>query len=821
MTRYHLDDLGWLQFEQVCQSLLKAELSLAIESWGGHSSDRGIDSYCAQPLALTKGAVDEGPFVFQVKFMAGANAASAKPEAGLLSAVDSECKHMRTRIAAGVWKHPTHYILITNVPLTAQLRQKVESKFSEVISCKRVISWGASDVCDLLDNHPAIRLAFPQVLTSKDIIALLATTVNKPVLERSRAAVEEAKDLQDVFVPTRAYYRTLDTLVKHHFAVVTGPPEMGKTTIARMIGLGKWVEGWEFVECIAPEDFLGSFDASANQVFIADDAFGTTEYRPELAVPWGRQLSHILRKLNDSHWLIWTSRPTPLHLALQELRLQGNAEHFPEPAEVHVDAAALTVEEKAKILYRHAKMSTLNAAGKQLVKDHAKEIVRHTHFTPERIRRFITDRLPNLISTLKSGDNPKDILSTAIAAEIGEPTKQMRQSFELIHDNHRDFVFAMLDAGSSNPLQPDVHEAYYRLVENRADLPPEKLALDLDGHFIRCLDSPAARKLADRWPESGPRYAWIHPSWRDIAIDFLSERQRSRQSFLSHCGVNGISLALSAGGGASGERISPLLRTQEDWQILGTRMNSIVKEVDNRTLRSILIILRQAIEGNELTDKREVLARLSYDVLNTIRTRQDSDSEPMSVAVLDAYFDLSVVVRPLAPSPDLLPTWQSVWSVVQEQSTEDSIFEMKVEPLADWLELIVLIQDNEPRFLRQLGFPKSCNEVVSRLAENIAEYDKSALCDRDKQTLQGEIEYVESFAKLLEDMHVLFPDVKTDVRLALTALRRAIESLREECDVAPEKHASQIQRDPNERFEAKAPTKKNDSFDVDGLFEDL
>jgi len=31
MLRYHLDDLGWYQFEQICQALLKIELGLGIE----------------------------------------------------------------------------------------------------------------------------------------------------------------------------------------------------------------------------------------------------------------------------------------------------------------------------------------------------------------------------------------------------------------------------------------------------------------------------------------------------------------------------------------------------------------------------------------------------------------------------------------------------------------------------------------------------------------------------------------------------------------------------------------------------------------------
>lgn len=77
MIRYRLDDLGGIQFEWLCQSLLKATLGLAIEAWGGHS-DLGRNAHCVAGLILQKGGSQTpGPFVFQVKFVEEANAAGA------------------------------------------------------------------------------------------------------------------------------------------------------------------------------------------------------------------------------------------------------------------------------------------------------------------------------------------------------------------------------------------------------------------------------------------------------------------------------------------------------------------------------------------------------------------------------------------------------------------------------------------------------------------------------------------------------------------------------------------------------------------------
>jgi hypothetical protein len=74
---YNLDSLGWMQFESLIQVLLKSELGLGLELWGG-SADHGKDAYCAHELNFpSRHTTNPGPFVFQVKFIAGANAAGS------------------------------------------------------------------------------------------------------------------------------------------------------------------------------------------------------------------------------------------------------------------------------------------------------------------------------------------------------------------------------------------------------------------------------------------------------------------------------------------------------------------------------------------------------------------------------------------------------------------------------------------------------------------------------------------------------------------------------------------------------------------------
>jgi len=475
---YNLDALGWYQFEHLCQALLKDQLGLAVEAWGG-SGDLGRDAYFEGSLRFPNPHEDsEGPFLFQAKFVSNANAVGAQPRSALLGGVRAECARIRERSREA----PNHYVLLTNVPLTPGLRTDVEHLLSNALPTTTIHLQGATDIEALLDGQPSIRTSYPQILGLRDLQYLLRSETLRGIVQRSAFTMEAAERLAPRFVPTSAYSKALSVLSKQRFAVLLGPPEMGKTAAALMIGLARLTSGWDVFNCKGPADFFDAYDPGHKQLFLADDAFGSTEYRPGIAMDWAADLHTIVDKLNSDHHLLWTSRPAPLREGLRQIHLQGSVSTFPTSQEIEVNAAFLTIPEKAQMLYRHAKSSDLDELGINVIRENAASIISDPHFTPLRIDRFVRTQLGDLLSR-GMGSLTADSLATAISIELQTPTSAMTTSLEALDAEHRAVLIAFLNGGQEMELT-DLSQLCESFIGRPFSRSVTSVAEDLDDHFI-------------------------------------------------------------------------------------------------------------------------------------------------------------------------------------------------------------------------------------------------------------------------------------------------------------------------------------------------
>jgi hypothetical protein len=457
MVAYAVDRLGWLQFQQLCTGLLELDGGLPSSAWAGTADAcRRAHSQTALGPPLSANPLPEPVLVHCAWIRPGSTSVAVEAAIAQLAS-----RHPEDIALA------RSYLLLSNVAVDAQRLRLVTLEPRLTLA-----TLGPQALSERIDALPELRLAMPSLLGLRALDGL----IDREVQRRSSLHRPDAETLAAVFVPTRAYWRALEVLRHHHFAVLTGPPEMGKTAIARMVGLAQMTAGWEAHECTDPDAVWRVLDPARPQIFIADDAFGSTEYRAVAAERWATAMERLLRTLDDRHWLIWTSRPAPLHAALRRLHRERGAERFPAPGRVLVDAGDLSVGEKTLILFRHAKAADLPEPVRLAVRHHGVAILAEEHFTPERIRR--------LVGRLRAGETDLRRIATT---ELTTPTEAMATSYDTLSAEHRDLLLALLDAPPGPVAERELVAALRRHHDGSLSTAPVELVDRLADHFLRVL----------------------------------------------------------------------------------------------------------------------------------------------------------------------------------------------------------------------------------------------------------------------------------------------------------------------------------------------
>jgi hypothetical protein len=805
MIRYRLDDLGWYQFEWLVQALLKEHLGVGVESWGGRG-DHGRDAWSVGPLHFpAKDTKTDGPFLFQMKFVENANAAGAKPIPRLVAAVRTEASRISRR-ERGQASHPNckHYILLTNCAISPDDRDAVNSEIVDVLPNATTHCLGGNDLCDLLDVNPTLRRSFPQLLSLRDLDVLLADVVNRDILERSSAAISYARDIATVFVPTAPYVEAYEVLKKHHFVVLEGPPEMGKSAIGWMIALGQIASGWEATVCDTPDDFFRALRSDASQIFIADDAFGRTEYDPSRGVQWEAQLHRVFSRLGNTHWLVWTSRKHILERARKHMDLQGGAQRFPEPGEVLVDASQLTIQDKALMLYRHAKHTLVSRHLKDFIQQHATEIVHHDAFTPERIRRFVLEAVPQLIID-PSNESAPAVLSAKIDAEIQNPTDRMRKSFHALPLPHKWMLLSLLECGHYPTTEGvlSTYDAQYGDTRKESS----EILDELTEAFV------SVKGTTQRY------VGWIHPSYRDLVIEQLRDGGSLKSEFLNRINIAGIKLALSDVGDSTGKARFRLLSSPDDWEALHRRALEVAQHAGVAHCADLLTVVVAAIDGS-LGQERSELQTILKSACSAVRERWDSGQVELSASAVAAYAVASERTSPMEPMPTLDATWKSaVGSLEQQINDNDFDFLLEYSVLDEFLFLVKEIEKSEPRFIRRQGFPDSLEGIFDTLLSRIdRELESDRWYSNEKDGYDSEADASFGLAASLGRLAGAAPNIDEAAKQRITSLTENANRCRSKYQ---ELEAEEAEPDGDFNMREVRHSQSNEPFDINSFFADL
>ncbi|QMV19321.1 hypothetical protein GOB94_11985 [Granulicella sp. 5B5] len=765
MPEYELDKLGWYNFERLVQGLLKAEFGATVESTSGYQ-DRGKDAYCPSDLKTRTGKL-QGPIVFQAKFVHAANAVGSRYWRLLLRACKAERELIDERQRNSQWARPKHYFLLTNCFLQPSHRQVLARLFAPV--CDEVHALGQQDISDLLDNHSKIAQLYPEILSYRHLLASLASQQMRGLVARSEAAIEEARNLIPIFATTSAYQKAWSILRKYDFVVLTGPPEMGKTAIGRMIAMAQLSNSWEVIDCFTPDDLFSQHEPDRDQVFLADDAFGRTEYDATRGAVWEAHFSKVRQKIDRRHWLIWTSRKHILEGAMRQMDIQGAARAFPKPGEVIVQADWLSPEEKGQILFRHSMHADLDIDARKILKNNLAEIIYNTKFTPERIRRLTSEALPRLAAESRQGLTQEQV-AEAIKSVLEQPTEMMEKAYAKLEEQQKWLLVTLLDESRVNS-EAGAETAFREISPVPNTRPIGQLLSELDEGFIRLAYSK--RPENDFSLRKAREIDWVHPSYRDLIIDQLMNNRTMRLRYLKVGGLNAVNLAISQVGGSEGNRSFPLLPDEESWLVLSETVDHAIRsmtafEVD-RLLTAIAGSLKESGQSNP------GVRDFSRTVCIALKARWDVQKKSLKSSILKNFYELSVLADTDVPSPELRDTWNKSWRPLADalSAYESWGRSLDGDVAAEFAEMLEVLYENEPRFLKRIGFETEIVPTVEKLIGVIAAEVSGEIDEDDLDTLEFEGQRIEMISRAARSLIFLQSKFNRD----LSALADEAESL--------------------------------------------
>jgi len=405
-SKYNLEQLGWFNFEQLVRTLLRQIIGSGISTFSG-SVDKGRDATFSGEATSYPSETDRwnGEWIFQVKHRSYSTRGAKTVRAELKRTLPEEIDLILNK-----HNHDCqHYVAITNCPLTAQdkdeLQRLIKSASDDI---KQVAILGESDLQELLDCHPKVVSAFPQILGLSQLRELVEWGLHSRSLEYLLAAQAEIA----TFVATSQYLNAIELLHKQHFIVLAGPPKMGKTCTAYALAASFSALSYEVFDLRNQRDFYDAYRDDAKQLFICDDVFGEISMHASQRDDWTRGFLRLLGSLDRDHKLVWTARKYILKEALSSSRLREE-----RPALATTDTVTIAVDhlsrlEKAMILYNHARVKDFPDKVREYLRGKACiAITDHPNYSPESIRQLCNGRLLTFSNTV-GGD------SNAIASKV-------------------------------------------------------------------------------------------------------------------------------------------------------------------------------------------------------------------------------------------------------------------------------------------------------------------------------------------------------------------------------------------------------------------
>jgi DNA polymerase III delta prime subunit len=411
MPDYDFKQLSPHDFEQLSRDLIQARDGITLESFKT-GRDGGIDFRYAR---------GKDSSVVQCKHYA---------ETGLAGLM----RDLRKEAEKVVKLKPSKYMFVTSVGLSPQNKADIQALFGNVLATGDIV--GRDDLNNLLGLHRNVEQGHYKLwLASK---AVLDRAIHNASVAQSEFEVERIhRDIRR-YVHSDAYPRARKMLSSDHVAIISGPPGVGKSTLAKMLLYYYVSEGYEAVSILT--DFQTGrerYQSGKKQIFYFDDFIGATflgERASTFTKNEDRAILDFIEMVKGSPTarLIMTTRE---HILMQAIAASEKLKH----ADLISNRCVLeirdySVSQRAKILYNHIYFSDLPEKYRDalLASRFYQEIIKHKKFNPRLVEwlssyRRIKSVTPEHYQMYVRGllANPAEIWRHAYEQQISDAARSM------------------------------------------------------------------------------------------------------------------------------------------------------------------------------------------------------------------------------------------------------------------------------------------------------------------------------------------------------------------------------------------------------------